>query len=312
MPFATAVLIVGLQIVPAATPAGTSAELQTPAVAPQERTADQPSQSGGVDQPAQDPKPGQAAQEPKPDQPEQKPETPEKKPDPADAKKPETPPHTGILALLDGLKEDVKNLPSRSNLYIALGGGAAAAAVHPVDRTFNVHLRSHYTLVNDAYWPAKYYGNTPEQVALSLGTYAFGRIFDKPKVSHLGMDLLRAQLVSELLVQPTKFAVHRRRPDGSNNQSFPSGHSAATFAAATVIERHLGWKYSALGYAIAAYVASSRLHDNVHYASDVVFGAALGTIAGRTVTEHGREVWSFAPMPVPGGVAIMATRVDWK
>jgi membrane-associated phospholipid phosphatase len=56
-----------------------------------------------------------------------------------------------------------------------------------------------------------------------------------------------------------------------------------------VIERHLGWKMSALGYAFAAYIASSRLHDNVHWMSDVVFGAAVGTISGRTVTEHGRN-----------------------
>lgn len=41
---------------------------------------------------------------------------------------------------------------------------------------------------------------------------------------------------------------------------------------------------------------------------DVVFGAAIGSIAGRTVTEHGRNVWAFAPAAVPGGVAVFATR----
>jgi membrane-associated phospholipid phosphatase len=47
----------------------------------------------------------------------------------------------------------------------------------------------------------------------------------------------------------------------------------------------------------------------VHWLSDVVFGAAVGTISGRTVTEHGRNFWTFTPVPVPGGgVAIMATR----
>jgi hypothetical protein len=231
--------------------------------------------------------------------------------DKAEEKKPPTPPHTGIRALLDGLKEDVRHLPATDNLYIALVGGALAAAAHPVDQTFNIHLRSHYDVVNAAFAPAKYYGNTPEQVALSVGTYAFGRIFDQPKVSHLGMDLLRAQIITELLVEPIKFATHRERPDGSNHMSFPSGHAAITFAGATVIERHLGWKKAALGYAIASYVAASRLHDNRHYLSDVVFGAAVGTIAGRTVTEHGREVWTFMPAAVPGGVAIYATRVRW-
>jgi membrane-associated phospholipid phosphatase len=164
--------------------------------------------------------------------------------------------------------------------------------------------------VNDIYAPAKYYGDTPAQLALSLGTYAFGRLLDKPKASHLGMDLLRAQIISESIVEPLKFIVGRERPDQSNHQSFPSGHAAATFAAATVIERHLGWKYAPFGYAIAAYVASSRLHDNVHYASDVVFGSAVGVIAGRTVTQHGRTNWALAPGPVPGGYGFFVSRVE--
>src|SRR5262245_30615713 len=194
------------------------------------------------------------------------------------------------------------------NLYLALLGGGAALAVHPFDDTLNIRLRSHYTLVNTAFAPGKYVGGTPEQLAASVGLYFFGRALDEPKTSHLGMDLLRAQAISEILVEPLKLATHRLRPDGSNYQSFPSGHAAATFAAATVIERHLGWKKAALGYAIASYVAASRLHDNVHHPSDVVFGAAVGTIAGRTVTEHGREVWTFVPVYVPGGAAILVAR----
>ena len=233
---------------------------------------------------------------------------PEEKPqDPADAKKPPTPEHTGIHAFFRDLGDDYKHLWSVDNAVVAGVGGAAALAVHPLDPTFNIHLRSHYTLVNDIYAPAKYYGDTPEQVALSLGTYAFGRIFDAPKASHLGMDLLRAQILSESIVEPVKLIVRRERPDGSDHQSFPSGHSSATFAAATIIERHLGWKNAALVYAIAAYVASSRLHDNVHYLSDVVFGAAVGTIAGRTVTQHGPAMWTIAPTPVAGGYALFVT-----
>ncbi len=233
-----------------------------------------------------------------------------KKPDKtSEEKKPPTPPHTGILALLDGLRLDIAHLPSKPNLYLILGGGAFASAAHPFDQSFNVHLRSHYDLVNDVYAPAKYYGDTPEQIALSLGTYAYGRIFDQPKVSHIGMDLVRAQIITEMLVEPIKYATQRARPDGSNDLSFPSGHAAVTFAGATVLERHLGWKKAALAYVVAAYVASSRMHDNRHYLSDVVFGAALGTVAGRTVTEHGRETWTLVPTAVPGGAAILVMRV---
>jgi hypothetical protein len=237
----------------------------------------------------------------------------QKPPDPqeqkAEAKEPPTPPHTGFRALAENLVADVKHLPSKQNLYLTAIGAGLAAAVHPADQDFNAHLRSHYDGVNTAFAPGKYLGNTPEQVALSVGTYAFGRLFDKPKVSHLGMDLLQAQILGELMVEPLKFATRRTRPDGSNRQSFPSGHAAVTFATATVIERHLGWRKSLLGYTIASYVAASRLHDNRHYLSDVVFGAAVGSIAGRTVVHHASDYWTFAPMALPdGGVALMVTR----
>jgi membrane-associated phospholipid phosphatase len=244
---------------------------------------------------------GPVAVQPQPGQQEQPPAE-------TDPKKPPTPEHTGLRALFRNLGDDFSHLPAKDNAYLALLGGGLAAIAHPADATFNAHLRSHDPLVNNVYKPAKYLGDTPEQVGLSLGTYAYGRLFDAPKVSHLGMDLLRAQILTEAMVEPIKLATHRTRPDLSNSMSFPSGHAAVTFAAATVIERHLGWRKSLFGYAIASYVASSRLHDNRHYLSDVVFGAAVGTIAGRTVMQHGRDTWTVAPVNVPGGVAILAYR----
>ncbi len=229
---------------------------------------------------------------------------------PPDAKKPPTPEHTGLRALFGNLGEDIKHLPSMQNLELAAVGGGLAAAAHPVDATFNAHLQSQSDAVSAFFAPGKYLGNTPEQVAFSLGTYAYGRLFDAPKVAHLGMDLLQAQILTEMLVEPLKFATHRLRPDGSDYQSFPSGHAAVTFATATVIERHLGWKKSVLAYVIASYVAASRLHDNKHYLSDVIFGAAVGSIAGRTVVHHAADYWSFSPVNVPGGVALLVTHIQ--
>ena len=228
----------------------------------------------------------------------------------AEAKEPPTPARTGIRALFGDLGEDLKHLPAMQNVYLAAIGGGLAAAVHPADQTFNVRLQSHSDAFNTVFAPGKYLGDTPEQIALSLGTYAFGRWRNQPKVAHLGMDLLQAQILTEILDEPIKFATHRLRPDASNHQSFPSGHAAITFAAATVIERHLGWRKAVLGYAIASYVAASRLHDNRHYLSDVVFGAAVGSIAGRTVVHHQADYWALTPVAVPGGgVALLVTRI---
>lgn len=223
---------------------------------------------------------------------------------------PPTPPHTGIRALFYNVVEDITKLPAMQNVYIAAVGGGLALAAHPADPTFNARLGGHW----DAFFaPGKYIGGTAEQVAMSLATFAYGRLMDQPKVSHLGNDLLQAQIISELLIEPIKLAAQRLRPYQTShcgfNCSFPSGHASITFADATVIERHLGWKYIVIGYAIAAYVATSRLHDNDHFLSDVVFGAATGTIAGRTVVHHARDYWAFAPTPLPdGGVAILVSR----
>src|SRR5262245_25375150 len=122
------------------------------------------------------------------------------------------------------------------------------------------------------------------------------------------MDLIQALAVSEGLTQTIKFATHRERPDGSGHNSFPSGHAADTFAFATALERHLGWKGAVPAYIFSSYVAISRLPANRHWLSDAVFGSAVGIIAGRTVTRHGRA-FPIAVASVPGGgVAVLYSR----
>ena len=87
-----------------------------------------------------------------------------------------------------------------------------------------------------------------------------------------------------------------RTSDGTEF-SFPSGHSAATFASATVLQRHFGWKVGVPAFAVASYVAASRVQEKRHFLSDVAFGATLGIIAGRTVTV-GRGEARFAVSPM--------------
>lgn len=52
----------------------------------------------------------------------------------ADAKEPPTPPYTGFRALFGNLGEDVKRLPSRQNLYLAVIGGALRTIADPGQR----------------------------------------------------------------------------------------------------------------------------------------------------------------------------------
>jgi membrane-associated phospholipid phosphatase len=213
-------------------------------------------------------------------------------------------------ALIHNMGDDLKKMPRRNSLYWLAGGSALALAVHPEDDSLNQHLRGS-SGAETFFKAGKYVGSFPFLLGAAAGTYLIGQSRDQGRVKHLGMDLIEATLLSEGITQGIKYLVRRERPlreDGtrSSGYAFPSGHASATFAAATVLQQHLGWKAAVPTYAVASYVAISRLHDERHFASDVAFGAAEGIIVGRSVTWHGRNYYA-SPMLLPKGAGIMVS-----
>ena len=263
--------------------------------------------AGLTAEPAQD---VQQPQAPEPQPPEAAPPPTTEEPKPAEPPKPPPvgppPAHTGVKATLKAIPGDFAHLPTWRNAGILAGGGLLALAVHPVDDDVNAHLSG----AHGFFVPGKFLGQGYTLVGISLASYAFGRATDNHVVSHLGMDLLRSAVVSGTLTYAIKLSVRRNRPSTGKCCSFPSGHASGTFAFASVLWRHLGWKAAVPTYTIASYVAMSRLHENVHFLSDVVFGAAVGMVSGRAVTRHDRHFYGFQiqPVPVPGGAGVMVAR----
>jgi len=211
-------------------------------------------------------------------------------------------------ALFHNLGEDLRHIPRKNSLYWLAAGSALALAVHPEDTDINRRLVGS-DIANTLFKPGKFIGSLPVLLGTGITTYVVGRTREQPRAQHLGMDLIESALLSEGITEAIKFAVRRERPvrdDGTraSGYSFPSGHATMTFAAATVLQQHLGWKWAVPTYTIASYVAISRLHDNRHYASDVAFGAANGIIIGRSVTWHGRNFYA-SPMLLPKGAGLM-------
>ena len=219
---------------------------------------------------------------------------------------PPTPRHTGIKAMLKDLVTDVTHLPSKENLFWAGVGGGLALAVHPADDNLNRALVGS-DFADKFFKPGEVLGELGTLLGTAATIYVVGRAKDQPKVSHVGMDLIQSLAVSEGLTQALKYTTRRERPDGSGRTAFPSGHAADTFAFATALERHLGWRGAVPAYLFSSYVAISRLPANRHWFSDAVFGSAVGIIAGRTVTRHGRE-YPVSVAAVPGGVSIVFVR----
>lgn len=70
--------------------------------------------------------------------------------------------------------------------------------------------------------------------------------------------------------------VEKRRPDGSDTNSFPSDSAAIAFSAAAFLERRYGWDYGIPAYAGAAFVGYSRVDADRHDWADVLTGAVIG------------------------------------
>lgn len=77
-----------------------------------------------------------------------------------------------------------------------------------------------------------------------------------------------------------KTTVSSDRPDGSGDDSFPSGHTAGAFAVAAVLDRQYGGATGWVAYGAAAFVGASRMHGTHHRFEDVVAGAAIGHFFG--------------------------------
>jgi membrane-associated phospholipid phosphatase len=202
-----------------------------------------------------------------------------------------------LLAPFVGALGDLRRVPASSNLAWLVVGMAGAATAH----TGDAHITEHFANTRTpSFRPGSVIGGTPFELGSAFAAYAIGRSTGSPRVMQLGSDLIRAQVVAELLTTGIKQTARRARPDGSGF-SFPSGHTTVTFASATVLQQHFGWKVGVPAYAVASYVAASRVEMKRHYLSDVAFGAALGIVAGRTVTIGRKQKFTLAPIVAPLG-----------
>ncbi len=88
----------------------------------------------------------------------------------------------------------------------------------------------------------------------------------------LGESLVASVAVSYAL----KYTISKRRPDGSDNHSFPSNHTGFSFAGATFLQKRYGWQWGVPAYLVSGYVAWGRVYSKQHDVWDVLAGAAIG------------------------------------
>jgi membrane-associated phospholipid phosphatase len=205
-----------------------------------------------------------------------------------------------LRTLLPDLVDDVRRLPSNpATASVAIGGILSVSLSSLDDELADWEPEGVFT--NGTFF------NCAVLAAVTLGTYGVAHLAGSNHVKHVTVDVLRAQLVSLGLTYALKYSVGRERPDHSSEDSFPSGHAAQTFASATVLARHLGPQATWPALVAASFIALSRVNQNRHYLSDVVFGAGLGVAVGWN-TVHRESNWTVSPRVSRSRAGIQVTR----
>ena len=98
-----------------------------------------------------------------------------------------------------------------------------------------------------------------------------------------------------------KHVVSTRRPDATNDHSFPSGHTVLGFVGAELVRMNYGWAWGLGAYVVASGVAFMRVYSGRHWVSDVLFGAGLGILGahvGEWLLEPTKRLFNIAPLTV--------------
>ena len=223
--------------------------------------------------------------------------------------------------------------------------GASALALDPLDRHFATRLQDpnnqNNRFLHHASTVFRLMGQPAPQI-IAVGLYGVGRVARNQRIEKLAVHGTEAMLLSTTVTTTIKVLSGRARPrrdtskalgfklgrglpsflggEGTEFQSFPSGHATTAFTVASastaefshwVDEWHSPQAYKYLVGSVlfggATLVGISRMYNNAHWASDVIAGAAIGTLAGiKTVRYDYRhpnnkvERWLVKVQVVPG------------
>jgi len=164
------------------------------------------------------------------------------------------------------------------------------------------------------------------QYAPAVAVYSLNLAGVKGKHNFKDRTIIYAtsQVVSAALVLPTKHLVHEERPDGSNNLSFPSGHTATAFSSAHFMFREYkdsNFWLSLSGYPIAAMTGIYRVFNDKHWVGDVVAGAGIGILSTEIAywlfpvtskwfaSKKDREAISFVPFYQPQNIGLTIIKI---
>ncbi len=161
---------------------------------------------------------------------------------------------------------------------------------------------------------------------IAAGAYFIGAVLDNGKLKQIGLFTVATGLATQIVTEAFKKSFQRMRPNASDspydffedhNNSFFSGHTSGAFSLATVIAEVYKDKpiVPVLAYGVAALTAYARMHDQKHWATDVMAGAVAGHLVTkiliRTLEKSERTGSGFIITPELGS-DYAGMRVEWR
>lgn len=143
-------------------------------------------------------------------------------------------------------------------------------------------------------------------IANVIGVKAKNHWFDQTK------NLAVSMILTDVFTRAIKNSVYKVRPDGSNDNAFPSGHTSIAFASGSaVFEEYKDTNpyvaYS--GYGFAAVTGGLRLFNNKHYISDILVGAGIGILVTKLVY-HFDYLFKWNPFIKSKNIALIPRYTD--
>jgi membrane-associated phospholipid phosphatase len=195
---------------------------------------------------------------------------------------------------------------------------AVISLAHQYDDDVRTHFAAHLSSPLDGKDPHSMRDALPA-ATIVIGTWAAAFLLEDADGYEEGREMLEAAGFSAVTTTLIKYGAGRGRPNDtsdpddwrSGGDSFPSLHTSAAFAIGTVIaesgsDNHR-WMRRILGYGMAGATGYARLHDNVHWLTDTLAGAAVGIATARFVMNRGNErdrSAAFSLVPTDGGLMV--------
>jgi len=231
---------------------------------------------------------------------------------------------TSGVQRLAGESADLVTTPfniENGNILITLGVTGATALTYVFDHDIQQKLQSNKSSGwNRAADAGALAGNPIIHLGLAALVYGAAIAADSPKWKETGEMMGEALILADASTFVLKEAVGRGRPTATNFRgdfkpfgfkndydSFPSMHTSSSFAMASVLASTSDSILTKMSYyAAATFVGFSRMYQNKHWASDIVFGAALGELCGRVVTSYhaSGNKFTLAPQAYESGAGL--------